>query len=203
MGRGWRSDGFQYGLRGGHWIAACAALEGYCHAHTDQHQAAQQGPQPSSGGAITDADDAPGPSDGHGAEAGEEYGDDNDLHPFIHLQAGPQPTASLARVAGTGQYTRVKWWNELQQKLKDLFEEYGKVAIWTYVVLWALVLIGYAVAIQLGFEVEGAAATGGVLFAAWVAVKVTQPARIVATLVLTPFVARFFTRETTEALPAE
>jgi hypothetical protein len=97
----------------------------------------------------------------------------------------------------------MNWWKELKVKLQDLFEEYGKVAIWTYVVLWASVLIAYAIAIQLGVEIEGAAATGGVLFAAWVAVKVTQPVRIVATLVLTPFLARFINREPTEALSAE
>ena len=45
------------------------------------------------------------------------------------------------------------------------------------------------------YQFVGAWFACGVLIAAWVTVKATQPVRIAITLVLTPFVARFFQRE--------
>ena len=76
-----------------------------------------------------------------------------------------------------------------RDKLKLLLEEYGRVAIWTYVVIWLLVLAGFAVAISAGFGVKSGQAGLGVLGAAWVATKLTQPLRIAGTLVLTPAIA--------------
>jgi len=93
----------------------------------------------------------------------------------------------------------MQWWSNLKDQWSDLVAEYGRVAIGTYLVLWVSVLALYAIAITMGLEVEGAAATGGVLFGSWVAAKVTQPARIVATLVLTPVVARVIRRPATTA----
>jgi hypothetical protein len=74
-------------------------------------------------------------------------------------------------------------------KLKLLLEEYGRVAIWVYLVIWLTVLAGFAIAISAGFNVNGGPAGMGVLGAAWVATKLTQPLRIGATLLLTPAVA--------------
>jgi hypothetical protein len=74
-------------------------------------------------------------------------------------------------------------------KLKELLEEYGRVALYTYVVIWLAVLAGFVVAISLGFRDAGAAEGAGVLLSAWVATKLTQPLRIAATLGLTPLVA--------------
>lgn len=79
-------------------------------------------------------------------------------------------------------------------KLKKLVSEYGPVAIGTYLAIFALVLAGFAAAITLGFHVQSAAGTAGVLGAAYVATKVTQPLRIGATLVLTPLVAKVLSR---------
>ena len=79
-------------------------------------------------------------------------------------------------------------------KLKKLVSEYGPVALGTYLAIFALVLGGFAVAISLGLHVQSAAGTAGVLGAAWVAAKVTQPLRIAATLVLTPIVAKVLSR---------
>jgi hypothetical protein len=78
-----------------------------------------------------------------------------------------------------------------RDKLKALLEEYGRVAVWTYVVIWLVVLAGFAIAISAGFDVKGGqAGVGvGVLGAAWVATKLTQPLRIAGTLVLTPAIA--------------
>ena len=71
-----------------------------------------------------------------------------------------------------------------REKLKILLEEYGRLAIWVYLVLWLAVLAGFAVAISTGFKADSGAAGLGVLGAAWVATKLTQPLRIGATLLL-------------------
>ena len=75
-------------------------------------------------------------------------------------------------------------------KLKALLAEYGSVAIYTYLALFAVVLIGFALAIKIGIKLEGTASGVGLLGAAWVATKLTQPLRILATVALTPIVAR-------------
>ena len=76
-----------------------------------------------------------------------------------------------------------------REKLKSLLEEYGRLALWTYLVIWLAVLASFAVAIAAGFRAESGQAGLGVIGAAWVATKLTQPLRIAATLALTPLVA--------------
>ena len=76
-----------------------------------------------------------------------------------------------------------------REKLKKLLEEYGRLAIWIYVVIWLTVLAGSALAIVAGFSVKSGQGGLGVLGAAWLATKLTQPLRIGATLALTPVVA--------------
>jgi hypothetical protein len=78
----------------------------------------------------------------------------------------------------------------MTERLKALLAEYGKVAVWIYVALFLLVLAGFSAAIGLGMRVQSAAGSAGTLGAAWVATKLTQPARIGATVLLTPLVAR-------------
>jgi len=77
----------------------------------------------------------------------------------------------------------------MRTRLQDLFAEYGRVAIATYLVIFVVVLSSFAAGIVFGMDVDGAAGGAGTLAAAWVATKVTQPARIAATVVLTPIVA--------------
>jgi hypothetical protein len=48
------------------------------------------------------------------------------------------------------------------------------------------VLIGFVLAIRIGVKVESAGATAGTWAAAYVATKLTQPLRILATLAVTP-----------------
>ena len=60
----------------------------------------------------------------------------------------------------------------------------------TFWLLFVLAMVGFSAAIVFGFQVEGSAAGAGTLAAAWLATKVTQPARIAATVVLTPLAAR-------------
>jgi hypothetical protein len=77
-----------------------------------------------------------------------------------------------------------------RQRLKNLLAEYGRLALYTYLVLFLLVLLGFAGAIHLGVHTESMAGTAGLWGAAWLATKVTQPLRILATLALTPLVAQ-------------
>lgn len=87
-----------------------------------------------------------------------------------------------------------KWLGKLKDRLKALVEEYGPFAVGTYAVIFVLAIAGFAAAIGLGVQVESAKGGAGVLGAAYVATKVTQPIRILATLALTPLVARAWKR---------
>lgn len=97
----------------------------------------------------------------------------------------------------------MKKWNDIKARFEQIKKEYGKIAIGTYLVLWASVLIVYALAIKMGFESKIALPTGdweigggktGILFGAWVAAKASQPIRIVLTILLTPFIASILRR---------
>jgi hypothetical protein len=77
----------------------------------------------------------------------------------------------------------------VQERFKGLVAEYGPLLFVVYFSIFGLVFVGSALAIQMGFEVESAAATAGVWTAAYVFTKVLQPLRIAATVVLTPLVA--------------
>ena len=68
--------------------------------------------------------------------------------------------------------------------------EYGSLALWVYFVIFAVVLLGFVLAISMGFHVKSHAMTVGTWGAAYLATKITQPLRIAATLVLTPFVMK-------------
>jgi hypothetical protein len=78
--------------------------------------------------------------------------------------------------------------------LTSLLAEYGRVALYTYLSLFVLVFAGFAAAIFAGVQVEGSAGNAGVVGAAYVATKVTQPLRILGTLALTPLVAALLKR---------
>jgi hypothetical protein len=78
----------------------------------------------------------------------------------------------------------------LKERLRQALIEYGSLALWVYFAIFALVLIGFATAIRLGVKVEGTAGTAGTWGAAYVATKLTQPLRILATLAVTPIVVR-------------
>jgi len=81
-----------------------------------------------------------------------------------------------------------------RQRLKDLLAEYGRLALYTYLVLFVIVLVGFAGAIHWGVRVESTAGKAGLWGAAWLATKVTQPLRILATVALTPLVAQVLKR---------
>ena len=77
-----------------------------------------------------------------------------------------------------------------RQRLKNLLAEHGRLALYIYLAIFVVVLAGFALAIQMGVHVESAAGKAGIWGAAWLATKVTQPLRILATVALTPLVAQ-------------
>ena len=81
------------------------------------------------------------------------------------------------------------WWRAQKERLTVLFEEYGRIAIGTYIVIAVGTLVGFAVAIEMGVEVEGVAAGAGTFGAAFAGYKLVMPIRIAATCALTPLVA--------------
>jgi len=82
----------------------------------------------------------------------------------------------------------------MKKRLETLFAEYGAIAITIYFTIFAITLGSFAFALNAGLEVEGVAGSTGTLAAAWVATKLTQPLRIIATIVLTPLVAALLHR---------
>ena len=82
----------------------------------------------------------------------------------------------------------------LKERLEKLLVEFGYTALVVYFTIFALTLVGFAAAIQLGVHVETTAGAASTWFAAWVATKLTQPIRIIATLVITPLVVRIVHR---------
>lgn len=78
----------------------------------------------------------------------------------------------------------------LKERLKRLLEEWGKIAVITYFTIFAAVFAGFAIAIHLGVHVESNAGTAGTIGAAYVATKLTQPLRILVTLLLTPIIGK-------------
>lgn len=82
----------------------------------------------------------------------------------------------------------------MKAKLEALITQYGATALVVYLSTSLVTFVGAIVAIQSGFQVEGAAEGAGLFAAAWVVVKLTQPIRVPFTLVATPFVARAWQR---------
>jgi hypothetical protein len=81
------------------------------------------------------------------------------------------------------------WWTAQRDRWQALLVEYGNLAIGVYFALFLITLVGFYVAIGAGFEVSGVGAEVGRVGAAYAATKLSQPARIAATVVLTPALA--------------
>src|SRR5688500_9269041 len=82
----------------------------------------------------------------------------------------------------------------IRNKWKALLAEYGRIAIGVYVTIFAIVFAAAAIAIHLGFSFDGVAGGAGLIGSAWLATKLTQPLRILATVALTPIVATIVRR---------
>lgn len=74
------------------------------------------------------------------------------------------------------------------EKLKGLLARYGRLALLTYMVIFALFYAGFYAAIVAGFRPEGVDGNVGAFGGAYLATKLTQPIRIAASLLLTPLV---------------
>lgn len=92
--------------------------------------------------------------------------------------AASEPAAPVAPVKRT-----------LKERLQAHMAEYGKIALYTYLVLSLSAIVGFSIAIGAGVEPSSASGVLGVIGAGWVAAKATMPIRILATLGLTPLVA--------------
>lgn len=82
----------------------------------------------------------------------------------------------------------------MRKKLESLITQYGAIALGTYFVIFFVVLGGFALGIRSGLRPDSAVGEAGVLGAAYLATKATQPLRILATFVLTPLIAKLFAR---------
>src|SRR4051812_44649186 len=77
----------------------------------------------------------------------------------------------------------------MKARLGKLMAEYGNVALYTFLSLSLLAIIGFSIAIGVGVAPSSASGVIGVIGAGWVAAKLTLPLRLLATFALTPLVA--------------
>ena len=81
-------------------------------------------------------------------------------------------------------------------RFRELILEYGIIALIVHYVIFAIVITGFWFAIRAGWRPTSTAGTAGSWGAAYIAAKITQPLRIVATLAVTPLIARAYERIT-------
>ena len=84
----------------------------------------------------------------------------------------------------------------MRKTVQNLFVEYGTVAVVVYFAIFFLVIFGFWAAINFGWQPSSTAGSLGAWTAAYIATKITQPLRIIATLAITPFVAKIYERIT-------
>jgi hypothetical protein len=77
----------------------------------------------------------------------------------------------------------------LKERLSELFTEHGRIAVITYLVLSLCSIVGFSIAIGVGFKPSDATGVLGVIGAGWVAAKATMPIRILITLGITPLIS--------------
>jgi hypothetical protein len=84
----------------------------------------------------------------------------------------------------------------VRKTIQNMLVEYGAVAVVVYFVIFFLVIFGFWAAIRFGWQPSSAAGSVGVWTAAYIATKLTQPLRVIATLAITPLVAKLYERVT-------
>jgi len=82
----------------------------------------------------------------------------------------------------------------LRKRLAVLYRMYGRIALVIFAVIWLLTIAGFGAAIYLGFKASSATGVLGTIGAAWLAAKMTMPLRILATIAITPPIARWWRR---------
>jgi len=83
---------------------------------------------------------------------------------------------------------------DLVIRFRDVVLEYGAIALVVHYAIFALVITGFWMAVRAGWEPTTAAGDVGSWTAAYVMAKITQPLRIVATIAVTPLIARWYER---------
>ena len=92
----------------------------------------------------------------------------------------------------------------MRKTLKNVFAEYGAIAVVVYLTLFTAVLVGSYFAIRLGWTPGGVAGQAGAWTAAYLVTKIAQPLRIAATVLITTFVGRLWdNRKTSRGLANE
>ena len=84
----------------------------------------------------------------------------------------------------------------MKKTVQNLLVEYGAVAVVVYFVIFFSVIFGFWAAINFGWQPSSTAGSLGAWTAAYIATKLTQPLRILATLAITPLVAKLYERIT-------
>lgn len=82
----------------------------------------------------------------------------------------------------------------MRKTIKHILVEYGAIAVVVYFAIFFLVLFGFWAAMRFGWEPATTTANLGTFAAAYIATKITQPLRILATLAVTPFIAKIYER---------
>jgi len=80
----------------------------------------------------------------------------------------------------------------MRKTLKNVFAEYGAIAVVVYLTLFTTVLVGSYFAIRLGWTPGGVAGQAGAWTAAYLVTKIAQPLRIAATVLITTFVGKLW-----------
>ena len=79
----------------------------------------------------------------------------------------------------------------LKERLKALMESYGRLAFIIYFTIFFGSIAAFTIAIKAGFAVESGSGKTGTVVIVYAATKAIQPFRILATLALTPLVAKW------------
>lgn len=82
----------------------------------------------------------------------------------------------------------------LKQRLKALFKEYGLIAILTHASISIITIGSFAIAIWFGLSPSTSIGTAGAIAGGWAAAQPLLPLRTLATLALTPIIARVLRR---------
>lgn len=80
----------------------------------------------------------------------------------------------------------------MRKTLKNVFAEYGMIAVVLYLTIFLVVLIGAWLGIRFGWAPAGVAGNAGAWTAAYIVTKLTQPLRIAATVLLTTFIGKLW-----------
>ena len=80
----------------------------------------------------------------------------------------------------------------MRAALKQVFAEYGAIAVVLYLAIFTVVMVGAYLAIRLGWTPASVSGQAGAWTAAYIITKITQPLRIGATVMLTAFIGKMW-----------